>query len=682
MSISVTQRPRITRKFAGGNYLRNIHGDRYRASDNLTDLVFLQGKLGDALSAIVQAPSIISGLNVSQGSGDSLNITAGIGLLHDAQNPATRYHNYDGSALSPDQTLDPFFTMVYSPAVTNMGIPGATLNGVAVNYVKASVVDSDLRQRNPTSNPLSTYYFLTGESLAITVDTVAPTADELLLATFTGVSLGVFSFLADPDQNQRAKPFGLSPAGGLIYDPVEFVGSVVSGTHTRTIIKIRNKLAPAQSIYITEDEDSVANNSLVALTRGNYYGGGGEVVLATLGRVADATNESIDTQVPLLTHASFPAIGLLGAPDTQKWALRLLSGALEFGSDVGGSGLSASVAYKTRTYATKARIMPNGDVEMLGSPRFKGGSGFFTTLANANGADRVATFQDRDGTVAYLDDVQAVAPISLGDFIWKMAKNVPSASFPFFPMDTPTSDLLTLNWPQLVPYLRAIKADASGVTSFSFTGFTGSGTVVTLQLASNAANQALLDALAEDLAVHGGTPGPNWRSITIESNVNDLAAGDYPISAVDNILLTISFPSSAVTTGAGTVAHYPYVVSGDMTKARWYQVAGRAIMNPSSTKLGNFRRRYRLVKHKHTDSGHSHTLSFYALTTFAFNTPGLEWSFNATGSSSGTTTTGGNAALGDPTDSGTGAGVPSLGNENEVSSFIGYSYIFGGKYVP
>ena len=689
--MAVQHRTRLTKGITGG--LPNVDGDNFRPSDYLIDKLFLQGKEGDLASVMVRAPSIISGLVVSQGVGDTLNITAGSALAFDQQYASVTAHNYDGTALAPAVAIPAYPSVVKNEALTNLAIPSATLNGVAVNYVKALIAEDPVLQRGSEITPAPPYDFLTREILAITVDTVAPTANELVLATFTGVSAGTFTFSSNPDSGQRSYPFGIAPATdtALVSSAgLEYWGFKVSGTLSRTIFKFRNQLNVSDPLFLTVLQDTTtggSEKSAIAFTRGDYYGAGGETPLLTIGRKNTLVEDSIEHEVTPISRTTAPALGLLGAADGGKWIHRLLSDALDFMGDSTTSTQSlgtGDVTYKSRIYKPKFRVYQNGDTENAGRPSFRSYTPFKATFNHVLTANRIYNYQDKSGTLAHLDDVAAVAAVGVGDIIWKLSRQDPSVTFAFLRLDSVTADLNQLNWPQLVPFLRTVQAYVGGVSSFSFSSFSGTGSVVTLTFAANATNQAMFDSLAEDLAVHGGVPS-NWRSITIPATVNDLVAGDYAINAIDPILLTIDISSAAVTTGAGSAEFYPYRIATDTTKARWFIVEERVLITPSATKVANLRRRYRQVKHGHSDTGgHNHSPSAGG----SFNTSlgaiingGVGAVFTAPFNYDGATTAA-YIAVDDPTDSGTGAGVPLLANQNEAPSLVGFAYIFGGSYVP
>lgn len=169
-------------------------GDRYYAQDLIRDFRFLQDVVGNlAYDTFGQnIPRKISGGVVTKGAGDTLNITLGRGwVAHSVEIPDT-FASLPPSKMSADLTGVP----VAWGAQTNLALPLATLNGVAVNYVKVRYLESDGNTR-VRAKTLGTYAYETVTSCQFVVDTVAPTIYDLVLTTFVGTAGGAFT-IADP----------------------------------------------------------------------------------------------------------------------------------------------------------------------------------------------------------------------------------------------------------------------------------------------------------------------------------------------------------------------------------------------------------------------------------------------------------------------------------------------------
>lgn len=169
-------------------------GDRYYTQDLVRDFRFLQDVVGNlAYDTFGQTiPRKISGGVVTKGAGDTLNITLGRGwVAHSVEIPDT-FASLPPSKMSADVTGVP----VAWGAQTNLALASATLNGVAVNYVKVRYLESDGNTR-VRAKTTGTYSYESVPSYQFVVDTVAPTIYDLVLTTFVGTAGGAFT-IADP----------------------------------------------------------------------------------------------------------------------------------------------------------------------------------------------------------------------------------------------------------------------------------------------------------------------------------------------------------------------------------------------------------------------------------------------------------------------------------------------------
>lgn len=670
-------RPRINRLFTGG--LPQVHGDKYRPADRIIDMLYLEGKLGDIISNVIPTPCIVSGLVVTQGTGTTLNISAGSAILKDNQTPSFTNNDYNGAATAA-VTIAPFPSLADYAGVTNMAIGGATLDGSTINYVKGTITDASAYTRGNLRHPSPVYAYAMSPQIVISVDTVAPTSNEILLSTFVGTV--TFAFTADPAGGTRAYPISIKPStdkAALGSSGLTYIGNLVTGTKARHIFQFENELNHGDSMFMTVLQDSVANNGLIAFTRTGYYGQGGESIICVMGRRGDATTLTADFDAPLVLNSVSPAEVYRGPAAGSRWMTQLAASNLLWFCDstslvtnLGGS--IADVVFKGDTYKAKAQITAGGTLDVAGQLIFRSltATSIKGSLYHANSSDRTYQFPDKSGTVALIDDVNAVGAVQVGDIVTKLFYQAPSPTFPYLALDAVDQVLDAIHWNSLVPVLRAAQIYVGGAASFSFTGFAGTGSQVTITLASNAANQALVDCLDEDILARGG--GAN-RVINITATVNDLVAGDYQIVSVTPGSLHIVINSSAVSTGSGALTVYPFRIAGSATTAQWYRVASRGIITPSDTKVGGLLRRYRQVKHNHPASKAADT---YAVTTL----------FGGGSALTGGATTGnlntvsGAITVTDPTDSGTGAGAPLLENQNEIDSLVAFKYVVGGTYLP
>lgn len=165
-------------------------GDRYWAQDMNLDFRYLQNLSGKTATDITRmVPCIMSGGNVQQGSGDTLNISVGNGMVYLAIEIVDSF-----AATPPSKMYRDMITRVEWPAQTNMAIASATLDGSTVNYVKVKYkeLDGNTRARAKSSG---TYAYETSSSYEIVVDSTAPNAlYDICLGSFVGSTGGTFVF--------------------------------------------------------------------------------------------------------------------------------------------------------------------------------------------------------------------------------------------------------------------------------------------------------------------------------------------------------------------------------------------------------------------------------------------------------------------------------------------------------
>ena len=165
-------------------------GDRYYAQDLSRDYNYLLDKAGLTLKDLFSNyPLKLSGGIVTQGAGDTLNITTGVGYAkYEVDLPD------DFGVTTPPNIIqqDIEAIRIAWTAQTNLAIPSATLDGVTANYVKVAYNDADLNDR-VRKKAIGTYYYELTPSFTITVDSTPSTDYEVLLATFTGSGGGSFT---------------------------------------------------------------------------------------------------------------------------------------------------------------------------------------------------------------------------------------------------------------------------------------------------------------------------------------------------------------------------------------------------------------------------------------------------------------------------------------------------------
>jgi len=165
-------------------------GDRYYAQDLVRDWRYAQDNVGQlAYDFIASLPIIMSGGIVTQGAGDTLNITSGRGWAKFAVEIPDTFASIPPSKMNADVTGVP----VIWTAQTNLAIASATLDGSTPNYVKVAFIETDGNTR-VRAKATGTYSYETIPSYVITVDSTPATDYEILLNTFAGSAGGTFTF--------------------------------------------------------------------------------------------------------------------------------------------------------------------------------------------------------------------------------------------------------------------------------------------------------------------------------------------------------------------------------------------------------------------------------------------------------------------------------------------------------
>ena len=180
-----------------------IHRDVFRPADYIIDKAYPISQFSKILSEFVTIPSIISGLVVTKGTGDTLNISAGRAILTDATLSTINTNNQDGSVLGTPIPVEPLQIIVEYNGATNLALPGgvsAGQNKVLLRYKSESFLT-----RTKRADILTVYPFLKkdgAEVLVVPVATVIP--NTLEVGRFTG-DIGINSFLGEQYPERSAK---------------------------------------------------------------------------------------------------------------------------------------------------------------------------------------------------------------------------------------------------------------------------------------------------------------------------------------------------------------------------------------------------------------------------------------------------------------------------------------------
>ena len=257
--------------YAGGSpNIPDAVGDRYYAQDLGRDFDFLRDTAGNILRDLTGAiPCILQGGQVSQGTGDTLNIAAGIGY---AQHQVDIADNAAGTPPNVTQENIEAIRIEWT-GQASLAIPSATLDGSTVNYVKVEYteINSDTRTRARSGG---TYASKLVPSFTITVDSTAPTNQQIQLATFTGSAGGSFVFnksaksafinSVGPLSSVQTGSFTITSSDRIAH--VEFTGLLADATCTlplaednlgREIYLINNSLA--WSLFVTASGSDTIN---------------------------------------------------------------------------------------------------------------------------------------------------------------------------------------------------------------------------------------------------------------------------------------------------------------------------------------------------------------------------------------------------------------------------------------
>ena len=176
-------------KYSGTPSLPLSLGDRYYSQDFSRDFNFFLDRIGLLMKDMKRVPVIISGGAVSQGAGDTLNITSCVAYVkHNVTIPDTF------SALPPSvTTADLEGIRVSAPTQVNLAIPSATLDGVTWNIVKLKYKEVDLNTRDRAKKS-GNYAYEIQPSFEYVIDSTATDDYHAVLCKFTGTPGGTFVF--------------------------------------------------------------------------------------------------------------------------------------------------------------------------------------------------------------------------------------------------------------------------------------------------------------------------------------------------------------------------------------------------------------------------------------------------------------------------------------------------------
>lgn len=230
--------------------------DRYYGQDLFRDWYYMLDRIGiAAYDHFISPPYIISGGIVSQGTGDTLNITACIGYV----NYSVTVPGAFGATPPPPTTSETATVRVVSTAQTNMAIASATLDGVTPNYVKLKYAEVDGNTRNRARGSGS-YAYDQSPGFTFVVDSSAPAGDgsELLLDTFTGTGGGSFTFTKNRDNIINQIPYKPASKTTLASGTANFPSVAhIQNLHITGNVTIRAR------VIVVEDEFRIESGATV-----------------------------------------------------------------------------------------------------------------------------------------------------------------------------------------------------------------------------------------------------------------------------------------------------------------------------------------------------------------------------------------------------------------------------------
>lgn len=181
-------------KYGNQQYSGNIPlrvGDRRFSQDRVRDFWFKMDRMGQIYNDIVnQLPILLSGGVVTQGTGASLDITAGYGYAKFNVEIPNSFASTPPTKLTADvESIRVKWATQndINASSANCSVYSITDDGVTVHYVKMRYLEENGNTR-ARAKAVGTYAYEITPSFDLQVDTVAPTNYDILLATFTSAA--------------------------------------------------------------------------------------------------------------------------------------------------------------------------------------------------------------------------------------------------------------------------------------------------------------------------------------------------------------------------------------------------------------------------------------------------------------------------------------------------------------
>lgn len=173
------------RDYNGGSpNLPEALNDRYWGQDWQRDFWYLLEKAGITIKDISTHGLLYKESDVTEGSSvTEINIPECVGYAKHQVTIQDEAEEWQVPALT--KTVDIESIRIYSEAVVDFDISGATLDGSTTNYLKIAYAEKNERSRQKIFD-MPTWNFEKGIDVVITADDTEPTEYEFLLATFVG----------------------------------------------------------------------------------------------------------------------------------------------------------------------------------------------------------------------------------------------------------------------------------------------------------------------------------------------------------------------------------------------------------------------------------------------------------------------------------------------------------------
>ena len=180
-----------------------INRDVLRPSDYVVDKAYPLSVFSAILGEIFSIPCILDGLEVTPGTGDTINISAGRAIIEDAEVTSIRTNNNDGLQIATDIPINPYAVLVEYIGGSNIPMPVGASAGV--NKVLLKYKPTSFLERVKRADVLTTYAAFTKDGVEVLIvpeATILPHTIEI--GRFTGIT-GLSNFRGSQYLGRTAK---------------------------------------------------------------------------------------------------------------------------------------------------------------------------------------------------------------------------------------------------------------------------------------------------------------------------------------------------------------------------------------------------------------------------------------------------------------------------------------------